>query len=107
MRSINIEGLMNHSTGVSDSYYRPQEKEILEDYLKATKSLTISENNNSEIEKQTRESRFTEFQNKHSQEISSEIIIFEFNVILMTLTESHQRLISSPNYSGPLFTWDQ
>ena len=29
MKSINIEGLMNHSIGVSDSYYRPQERDHL------------------------------------------------------------------------------
>jgi integrase len=52
MRSINIEILLNHSTGISDSYYRPQETEILEDYLKAAKSLTITKNNTEEIEKE-------------------------------------------------------
>ena len=41
MKSINVEILMGHSIGVSDSYYRPKEKEILEDYLKALDNLTI------------------------------------------------------------------
>lgn len=31
MKSINIEILMGHSIGISDSYYRIQEKELLED----------------------------------------------------------------------------
>ena len=35
MRSINIETLMGHSIGLSDSYYRPTEEEILNDYLNA------------------------------------------------------------------------
>jgi hypothetical protein len=43
MRSINIETLMAHSTGVSDSYYRPTEDELLDDYLKAIPFLTISD----------------------------------------------------------------
>ncbi|MDQ3869916.1 MAG: hypothetical protein M3250_10235, partial [Thermoproteota archaeon] len=34
MKPINVEVLMSHSTGVSDSYYRPIEKELLQDYLK-------------------------------------------------------------------------
>jgi hypothetical protein len=34
MKPINVKVLMSHSTGVSDSYYRPIEKEILQDYLK-------------------------------------------------------------------------
>ena len=43
MRPINIEVLMNHSTGISDSYYRATENELLEDYLNAaTDYLTIN-----------------------------------------------------------------
>jgi hypothetical protein len=42
MKPINVEVLMSHSTGVSDSYYRPVEKVILEDYLKAVDLLTIN-----------------------------------------------------------------
>jgi hypothetical protein len=42
MKPINVEVLMSHSTGVSDSYYRPLEKELLEDYLKAVDLLTIN-----------------------------------------------------------------
>lgn len=45
MKPINIEILMNHSTGISDSYYRPTENELLEDYLKAVNFLTISTEN--------------------------------------------------------------
>jgi hypothetical protein len=42
MKSINIEKLMGHSVGISDSYYRATEKELLDDYLKAISHLTIS-----------------------------------------------------------------
>ena len=45
MKSINVEILMGHSIGVSDSYYKPKENEILDDYLKAVDSLTINSNN--------------------------------------------------------------
>jgi len=41
MKPINIEKLMNHSTGISDSYYRATEQELLEDYLKAADMLSI------------------------------------------------------------------
>ncbi len=41
MRPINVDMLMGHSTGISDSYYRPPEKDLLEDYLKAVPDLTI------------------------------------------------------------------
>jgi hypothetical protein len=36
--------MMGHSIGISDSYYRITETELLEDYLKATELLTINEN---------------------------------------------------------------
>jgi hypothetical protein len=42
MKSINIEKLMGHSIGISDSYYRVTENELLDDYLKAVPMLTIS-----------------------------------------------------------------
>lgn len=45
MKSINIETLMGHSIGISDSYYRITEVELLDEYLKAVDLLTINENN--------------------------------------------------------------
>jgi GTPase involved in cell partitioning and DNA repair len=41
MKPINIELTMGHDIGVSASYYKPTEHEILEDYLKAVDILTI------------------------------------------------------------------
>jgi hypothetical protein len=43
MKPINVEILMGHSVGISDSYYRPTEYELLQDYLKAVDALTIKE----------------------------------------------------------------
>jgi len=54
MKPINVETLMGHSTGISDGYYRPTEKELLEDYVKAAPLLTISE-----AEEVRRESRLS------------------------------------------------
>jgi hypothetical protein len=45
MKSINIEKLMGHSIGISDSYYRATQNELLEDYLNAIEFLTISNEN--------------------------------------------------------------
>ena len=45
MKPINIEKLLSHSTGISDSYYTATEQELLDDYLKAMDSLTIDERN--------------------------------------------------------------
>lgn len=43
MKPINVETLMGHSTGISDSYYRPTENDLLEDYLKVVDQLAINE----------------------------------------------------------------
>jgi integrase len=45
VKPIITELLMGHSVGISDSYYRPTEKDLLEDYLKAVDALTISNEN--------------------------------------------------------------
>jgi hypothetical protein len=42
MKPINIEKLMNHSTGISDSYYRATQNELLKGYLKAVEILKIN-----------------------------------------------------------------
>ena len=42
MKSINLEICMGHNIGVSKSYYKPSEKEVLEDYLNAVGALTLS-----------------------------------------------------------------
>ena len=41
MKPINIEKLLSHSIGISNSYYRPTDTELLEDYLKVADLLTI------------------------------------------------------------------
>lgn len=42
VKPINVETLMGHSIGISDSYYRPSENDLLQDYVKAIDQLTIS-----------------------------------------------------------------
>lgn len=42
MRPIDVETLMGHSTGISDSYYRPTENDLLDAYLKIVQSLAIT-----------------------------------------------------------------
>jgi integrase len=65
MKPINVEILMGHSIGISDSYYRPQEKEILGDYLKATELLSI----NSESKTLKKQLELLEVENKNNQYI--------------------------------------
>lgn len=44
MHHLNVELIMGHkTTGTQETYWRPTEEEVLEDYLKAVQSLTINE----------------------------------------------------------------
>ena len=54
MRPINVEITMGHDLGISESYWRPTEAEVLEDYLKAVPLLTIN-TENPVLQKQIRE----------------------------------------------------
>jgi len=64
MKPILVEMLMGHSIGLGDNYYRPSEKEILEEYVKAIPDLNIYESTPQEdriqfLEKQLRILQFT------------------------------------------------
>jgi len=41
MKPINVEKLLSHSIGISNSYYRPTENELLDDYLKVSDLIQI------------------------------------------------------------------
>ena len=45
MKLLNVKILMGHDTGLEKSYYKPDEKTLLEDYLKVVDLLTINEEN--------------------------------------------------------------
>ena len=61
MMPINVEILMSHSVGISDSYYRPTESELLADYLRVVDLISINDNEKklqskvSEIEQRAKE----------------------------------------------------
>jgi len=54
MNPINVEITMGHNIGVSGSYYRPTEHEVLQDYCKAVDLLTIN-NTELKLEKEVKE----------------------------------------------------
>jgi integrase len=64
VKPINIENLMGHSTGISDAYYRPSENDLLDDYLKATDSLTIDDARKLKIEAENLRSEISELEQK-------------------------------------------
>jgi integrase len=65
MKAANVEMLMGHDLGISKSYYKPQEKEVMEDYLKAVKNLSIYKNDNTILEKEIDDLREKNENNKH------------------------------------------
>jgi hypothetical protein len=64
MKSINIEKLMGHSIGISDSYYRATDNELLTDYLKAINFPTIDG-------KYALERKFSELEEKRINDIGN------------------------------------
>src|SRR6187200_3478718 len=42
MKPINVEITMGHNIGLSESYYKPTARDVMEDYLKAVELLTIN-----------------------------------------------------------------
>jgi hypothetical protein len=54
MKPINVEITMGHDIGISSSYYKPTEREVLDDYVKAIPLLTIN-GNSSILQKQVEE----------------------------------------------------
>lgn len=60
MNRTNVEYLMGHSLGISQSYYKPVERDVLADYLKAVDLLTIDNDNKSATLLQKQVSELTE-----------------------------------------------
>ncbi|MDN5845184.1 MAG: hypothetical protein L0H53_02795 [Candidatus Nitrosocosmicus sp.] len=50
MKPINIEKFMGHSTGISDSYYKATEEELLKDYVNHIEHLLINNENKISIQ---------------------------------------------------------
>ncbi len=90
MKPINVEILLSHNVGISSSYYRPTEFELLDDYLKAVKNLTIFEDtNNKHLKKEIDELREKNENNEHI--IKSKLQ--EKDDALITLSDQVMRLM--------------
>jgi len=89
MKPINVETLMGHSVGISDSYYRPTEKDIRDDYLRAVPLLTVSE-----AEEVRRESQLSR------QELEGRLRQLEDLVSRLTTSIGQQALAQSQSHSA-------
>lgn len=55
MKLPHIEYLLSHDQGIIGNYWRPQEEELLQDYLKAVPFLTISNRKTAQLQQQVAE----------------------------------------------------
>jgi hypothetical protein len=55
MSFVNVEFLIGHNLGLARSYYKPIERDVLADYLKAVELLTINDNDKTTLKKQVAE----------------------------------------------------
>lgn len=89
MSSINVEYLMGHSLGLTQSYYKPTEQDVLIDYLKAVDLLTINDDNTKqkilELDSRTRQQQEIE-QMKAALETTQD----QVGMLLQMLTSINQ-----------------
>jgi hypothetical protein len=99
MKPINVETLLSHSVGVSNSYYRPTETELLEEYLAVQDFLIIGEEH--KLQKQvlelTEKGKDSEYIIKAKLQERDEQIQY-----LLKRQENFERLIQSLIDSGQL-----
>jgi integrase len=95
MKSINVEICMGNNIGISKSYYKPSERELLEDYVKSVDLLTIN-NDKSKLEKQVKElsekSKDSDYIIKAKLQEKDEEIR-EMKKQLQSLTESNKEIL--------------
>jgi hypothetical protein len=90
MKPINVEITMGHNIGVSASYYRPTENEVLEDYLKAVDLLTINADKlilRKQVEKLTERSKDNEYTIKAKLQEKDDALVTLSDQVMKLMTE--------------------
>lgn len=98
--SIKIELLMGHSLGVSDSYVRFTEEQILEDYLQIVDYLTVNQtivliNKSLKKQEETIQNSLKELETKHRKEMDALHTKYEHDIrsIRVELETKFQQLL--------------
>ena len=99
--SIKIELLMGHSLGVSDSYVRFTEEQILEDYLQIVDYLTVNQtivliNKSLRKQEETIQNSLKELETKHRKEMDALHAKYEYDIrsIRVELETKFQQLLT-------------
>jgi hypothetical protein len=98
MKPINIENLIGHSTGISDSYYRPTENDLLQDYLKCVDALTINDEKSlqkkvEELANKSEDNQYLVNAKMYEKDKQIEILVRKqekFEVLIQSLIDSGQ-----------------
>ena len=95
MKPINVEMLLCYNIGISGSYYRPTENDLLDDYLKVSKNLIVQENNNNddlkkEIDELIHRNEFNEHIMKSIQQEKDDAFITLSDQVMKLMLEVQQ-----------------
>jgi integrase len=99
MKPINVEITMGHDIGVSASYYKPTEREVMEDYLKAIDVLTINadkvvlQKQVAELKEKTKDSEYIIKGKLQEKDKQIEVLIKkqeQFEKVIQSLIDSGQ-----------------
>ena len=102
MKPINVEITMGHDIGLSASYYKPKEKEVLEDYMKAVNLLTISndkvilQKEVAELQQKSKDNEYVIRGKLQEKDEEMKTMKEQFNIMQLQL----QALISTLNSAG-------
>jgi integrase len=97
MLPLHVEMLLGHDTGLSMSYYRPSDKTLLEDYMKAVDELTIDADKEllqrqvTDLEQKRRDSEYIIQGKLREKEKEIEILKSQMHEVLTTLRMAKTR----------------
>ena len=74
MKPMNVEYLMGHSMGITSHYFRPQEQEVLRDYLKAVDNLSVNRDQKIATQLQKQVTELTEKSEQENYAILGKLI---------------------------------
>jgi hypothetical protein len=94
MLAVNVELLLGHDLGLSSSYYKPREQDLLTDYLKAVPNLTIYKDKSEILTKEFENERI-KMKEEHNQAITQLRSEIESKFQQLVLKIDAERIIKS------------
>jgi integrase len=95
MKPAAVELLMGHSLGISDSYFKPTEDELLAEYLKVVDALSINDTQKLKLEVESLKAGISELEDKNRRIEELERKQQQFELAFQTLIDTG-KVIPSP-----------